>query len=553
MNTAPTIHDLNDYTKLKNPLDPNIKDVNLGIEGVLNNMSAREEEFMEGVDSTDEKADSAKPGFFAGLDLQAHKAGNIVHLALAPLVWVFLNSLLAGTVGFVCGPPGAGKSTFLIYIAASIATGMKWFGDHLVPGGKGKVLAVFCEEDERILWRRIILAFKAFNSPWPHVAPGSLSSFVSHNFEGNIFAVPAAGQDVRLIKSSPGGEPQPSQAFEELLALAKSIPDLKLIILDPLSRLYGQNENDNSMATYFCSLLEQLAQETGAAVLVNHHVGKGAGYDRNGNFNVDAAMSPDVIRGASAITGAARWQLNLFSLDAKTARKELKDPAAKNGEYLVARVSKKNYGPPESKFYLQRGEGGVLCPVAVPDEEEKKELFEQLTEKIIAVVRDREEAGKTPLTIKLLKEAVTAPWKTEIPGVSQGKVAAAAHMAVADGKLFLVNRKAPGGKTSADYLSTTPDTEEEACSDVATIVVDDAGQDAGRGVPEDAGQNEAHGVNTPESRDIDAGKIYDDEDEVPNVGTRAKLHAGRRVKTTPKGDTADRPASAVLSPQTGQS
>ena len=104
----------------------------------------------------------------------------------------------------------------------------------------------------------------------------------------------------------------------------------------------------------------------------------------------------------------------------------------------------------------------MLYPVSAPAQAEKKELFGQITDKIFTGVREREEAGTTLLTIRQIRETFTAKWKEEVPGVSQEKVAAAANMAVAEGRLFLVKQKAPGGKTWAQYLSTAPDAEEEA-------------------------------------------------------------------------------------------
>jgi len=510
------------------------------IESILAGMPSRVSEFT-GQDKSGEGASRPSPGFFAGLDLLQHMAANIINRELDPLTWVLRESLLSATLGLLCGPPGVGKSTFLLQLAASIATGLPWFGDRLVPGSKGSVLAVFCEEDERILNRRVQRVFKALPevlavTPWPKIQASA--SAIKKDFLANLITVPAAGRDVRLLHAGPSREPEPSQVFDELLARAKSIPDLKLIILDPLSRLYGQNENDNAMATYFCSLLEQLAQETGASVIVNHHVGKGAGTDGKGKFNLNAAISPDVIRGASALTGAARWQLNLFSFDAKTARQELKNSAARDGQYLVAKVTKKNYGPPESPLFLQRGDGGILRPVAAQAEEEKRGLFEQITDKIIAIVRKHEEDGKPSLTIKRLKETYTAQWKEEVSGVSQDKVGAAANMAVDEGKLFLITRKAPGGKTSAAYLSTTP----EADSEPGPI---DAGDDAGRRTPGDAGQDGASGDNILKTQGNDAGNDDAGENGLPGAGTRVKSHAGRRAKTAPKGGTADLPSSAV--------
>jgi len=89
---------------------------------------------------------------------------------------------------------GVGKSTFLLYFAALVATGLNLFGDHLVPGDKGKLLAVLCENDERLRWRRSQRTSTAFNWAWLHVSRGFSSSLIPQDVMGNLFAVPAAEQ-----------------------------------------------------------------------------------------------------------------------------------------------------------------------------------------------------------------------------------------------------------------------------------------------------------------------------------------------------------------------
>ena len=118
------------------------------------------------------------------------------------------------------------------------------------------------------------------------------------DFRANFIAIPAAGQDLRLVEMA-GGEARPSRNFHELLALAKSIPGLALTILDPQSRLYGQNENDNNAATTFCSVLERLAQETGAGVLCCAH-GRNCRWSRRGKLKAAALLQ----KKALAETGA---------------------------------------------------------------------------------------------------------------------------------------------------------------------------------------------------------------------------------------------------------
>jgi hypothetical protein len=206
------------------------------------------------------------------------------------------------------------------------------------------VLAVFCEDETAILhWRIYDTAAKFFPPEGDRYDfnPGSKLSEISNN----LHVLPAVGHDVRLVENGKDGNPKASQHFHALLALAQSIEDLGLIVLDPMSRLYGQNENDNAAATFFVSLLEQLAQTTGASVILCHHTHKGASFGRNKQFDLHLALNQEAARGASAITGAVRWQCNLAQLPPREAKKLLKlDHLPKEGEYLPGGYAKRITG-----------------------------------------------------------------------------------------------------------------------------------------------------------------------------------------------------------------
>jgi RecA-family ATPase len=391
-------------------------------------------------------------GFLASLDLEACLAAHFVANEPPTLEWTFKDSLLVGNVGFICGPPGAGKSTFLIQLAGAVATGVPLFGDALSPARRGKVLSLFCEEDRRVLHHRVSRIFRHFNQPGWNAARASDYMSVE-SFGENFFCVPCAGQDMRMVEAVPGQNPRASNVFHDLLALAKSVDNLALIILDPLSRLYGSNENDNSAATLFSSLLERLAVETGASVICAHHVSKNAGSDGKGKFSLDAAMNQDALRGASALTGACRWQFNLFGLPGSAARRLIGVSEAEPGQYLAARVSKKNYGPPEGTFFLERKWGGALERVT-PDVQAEQEVDPALEEWVMAKVKESEAKG-SHLTVRMLRD-FSGELK-EIPGATARGAEAAASRLLFDGKLFEVPAKNRSGRTITRLSTEPPD------------------------------------------------------------------------------------------------
>lgn len=429
-------------------------------------------------------------GFFSDLNLADFDTGRFLDEEPPRPEWVLQDALLAGACGFVVGHQGAGKSRFLLQLGAAVATGHTGFlGTAFRPAKKGRVLAVFCEETRPVLWRRERRMFNAFCPKTAASDGGPGVDLRPHpaepDFRGNFIGIAAAGADVRLIQTAKG-DAEPSQNFHELLTLAKSIPGLTLVILDPLSRLFGGNENDNAQATVFCSLLEKLAVETGAAVLVCAHTTKGVAKRKDGSLDLAAALHQDAMRGASAFSGAARFQVNLCSLPGKTARTLGVARDAADGQFVAGRSCKVSEGPEGQTFYLRRESGGTLRHVEAERAGQDKAIEVELIERITAEVRRREEVGEPALTLKALGDVFPARWKVDLPGATKAAVRAAAQAAILDGALFEITRRGRNNH-AATYLATAPDVSPDAGQDAPSGDVR-AGQRAGRGSPDSAGQ-----------------------------------------------------------------
>lgn len=394
--------------------------------------------------------------FISRIILNDYRAGLLVEGPQPELHWTFTDTFLKGTVGFIVAPPGTGKSTLTAELAASTVMGMGIFGYNLSPGKAGKVLAIFCEENKSILQSRVYNIYNNLFSVGNYENITGQEIRYDVRFKENMFLIPAAGQNVRLVEASSTGL-NASKAFKELLALAKSIDGLELIILDPLSRLFGQNENDNSAATFFCSLLEQLAEETGASVLCVHHTGKGSSSGK-GAFKLENVLTQDAIRGASAFTGAVRWQLNLVSLPGKFAEDEFNlGYTPKDDEYIALRVVKTNHGSPGSIFYMKRGEGGFLSNYIPEPDTREYDAKASLVDKLIQYVKTLEDSGDELLTKSDIKRVVAPLWKKEeVANATQKGIEEAALKAIEDGLLFWVTRAIKDSNRTAQYLSTKP-------------------------------------------------------------------------------------------------
>lgn len=368
-----------------------------------------------------------------------------------PLDFVFQDSFLAGTTGLLVGPGAAGKSQLALLLLFAVATGRNILPGIFSPTRAGKVLGVFCEDDERVLHHRVrAIADHLF----------LFDKEARELLRQNLTIITAAGKDVRFVDQSTKNLAE-SYFFAEVLQAVGQVGDLRFIALDPISRIYGSEENDNTAATFFVGLAEQLAQKTGAGVLLLHHVSKRAGVDNSG-FNLEAAMSQDAARGASGLTNGVRWQCNLFGLPELAVKKELGVKQSTPGQYLAVKVSKKNYGPPEPIHFLERKSGGMLIPVEPARREEDTDLDLLVKRLVVEAVLMAEE--KRP-TKRLLIDSHHPAWKKDHPKITRPAVEQAIARCLLSGELFEhLGKNASGKKIS--YLSCYPKNQSERELDV---------------------------------------------------------------------------------------
>lgn len=400
----------------------------------------------------EKKQEETRKSLFQDFDPSAYRAGNLLDGQLLPLVWLLANSLLAGTLGYFVGPPGAGKSQFLLQLCAAIATAEAAFIGGLWRIEKAtRVLFICAEDDARILQRRLRQVLNKLRD----LGLFSLSpARVEQLLRDNLFIVPASGEDLRLIRMD-GANAGPSHTYYELLDAAKRIEGLGLVVIDPLSRFYGANENDNSTATLFSSLLERIAKDAGCTVICSHHTSKKAALV-SGRFNLDAALDADAMRGASGLTGACRWQFNLTGLPVAFAKERL-NLAGREGQFLAGKVSKKSYGPPEQAIYLERGKGGVLFPVQGTGRPQDVDAEAAILDWLRYRITKQAEEGLPGLT----KRSAAECWKeVDAPGVTKTMFKEVTERAILDGELFLVMGKNTSGRR-AEYLCLMPESDSE--------------------------------------------------------------------------------------------
>lgn len=242
-----------------------------------------------------------------------------------------LPGLLAGNVGMIAGNGAVGKSILALHISQAIATGKPVAGG-LWPAPKaGPVLVIAGEDCPAILQERLY---------W--LRQGMRQADIDL-FDELVEVRSGSGEGMHLIKN---GEPGPF-----LPHLEEAAEGRRLVILDPLAFLHDGDEKDNGEMTRLMQTCQGVCKRTGATIILLHHFSK-AGHQ-------DGGEDWSAVRGASSLTTAVRWQVNLtgpgeqdrkdFGIDDEMARFWVK----------VATV-KVNYGERTPASWLRRAKGGVL-------------------------------------------------------------------------------------------------------------------------------------------------------------------------------------------------
>lgn len=195
-----------------------------------------------------------------------------------------------GEVTVLAGPPGTGKSAFLIGAAACGAVGKEFSG--FQPDEPFKTVIYNGEDSPDTLYKRIHGACEANGIAWSDTVD-SLQCIT--------------GKDRRL--KIVGADGVLTNEAKELAQLLRD-ENVAMFVVDTLSRVHNVEENSSHLMSAVMESLGDFATLADCAVLLTHHTTKRTGVS-------DGA---DAIRGASAIVGSARAAFTLFSVSNDEAR-----------------------------------------------------------------------------------------------------------------------------------------------------------------------------------------------------------------------------------------
>jgi len=287
-------------------------------------------------------------------DIESARAGRFIHTLPTPRVWLLKDCLPAGVVGGLVAAGGAGKTQAVLQLCVAVAAGLP-FCDTWNTGAPGEVLALLAEDDEAEIHRRLYHIVRYFCHAHPN---SNVEAIVAQN----LYVKSVVAENNLLTALAFNREVQQTDRVARIVATARPLKNLKLIILDPVSRFRGGVENSAEDVTRFIEALERIRTAfPSATVLVVHHTNKWSGQNEE--------QSQGAARGSSAFSDGIRWQMNLAGLNTKEAARV---PAAERHMYLSATITKNNYAPPQATVYLKRADGGVLTKSSLEDAAGKK-------------------------------------------------------------------------------------------------------------------------------------------------------------------------------------
>jgi RecA-family ATPase len=255
-----------------------------------------------------------------------------------------LPGMVAGSVGAIVSPGGAGKSMVALQIGATLASGgssdLLGLDMAALPSmGPQRVVYLPAEDPEPTITHRLHHLGK-------HLAPNERTDVAF-----NLAIEPLIGRQPNIM----------DQRWTD--ALLRTAEGSRLLILDTLRRFHTHDENDSGAMAQVVGRMEYIAQATGCAIVFLHHASKSAAL-------AGAGDQQQASRGSSVLVDNIRWQAYLAGMTSTEAETWGVEDVMR-GTFVRMGISKVNYGPPLPERWLRRDLGGVLVPAVLEKQRSK--------------------------------------------------------------------------------------------------------------------------------------------------------------------------------------
>ena len=241
---------------------------------------------------------------------------------IPPREWLYGTRLIRSFVSVLAAPGGVGKSALALGIAVALATGRPLLGErvhHSVP-----VWVLNLEDPLDELNRRLAALLR-------------LHCLADAEVAGRLYLNSGRARRLEMAAAEGDGVAHPDR--ERLIAAAKGL-GIGALVVDPFVKSHRLDENSNMHMDAAATAWAEVAEATGAAVLLVHHVRKGPGGATAGGAGADV----DITRGAKSLTDAARAAFLLSVMTAEEAR-NLSVPERERWRHVRLDDAKANLAP----------------------------------------------------------------------------------------------------------------------------------------------------------------------------------------------------------------
>jgi hypothetical protein len=222
-----------------------------------------------------------------------------VPASIPPRRWLYGHNLVGGYLSMLVAPGGTGKSALAMTEAVAMSSGKE-----LMPGDKPhhglRVWYHNAEDSIDEQQRRLYAALKH------HI-------LTEAELGGRLFLSSGRCMPLKLAQQGREG-PEICPGVVDFLVEQMKAERIDVLILDPLAALHTLSENSNEAANLLMGALREVAERTGAAIMLVHHTGKAAAMDM-------AGAGAGAARGASAFVDGARSVRQLAAMTATEAGK----------------------------------------------------------------------------------------------------------------------------------------------------------------------------------------------------------------------------------------
>jgi RecA-family ATPase len=223
-----------------------------------------------------------------------------------PISWLWHGRIALGKLNLLAGQPGVAKSQLTIFMAGKVSVGGQWPDGRHCPSS---VILISCEDDANDTIVPLLMAVGADRAR-VHTLDWVLKAGDDRVTAKQLFNL---GANVPVLAD-----------------LVRQLGDVRLIVIDPVSAYLGRLDSHKASDVRGClAPLQQLAAETGAAVVLVAHLNKGS-----------ADASPMArVAGSGAFVAACRSAWLVES-----------DPQDENGKRRILTPLKNNIGDDQTGF-----------------------------------------------------------------------------------------------------------------------------------------------------------------------------------------------------------